>query len=122
MLKKNERAFADVLFGQFYKNEKGEKLLISREKLLESVSKKKKIDDKEFKSILKTLEDEDYIEVLYTDRHGEPFLYITLKKRGAFYRREQKENRKALLFRLALALASAVVTFVFGRILYLIFS
>ena len=122
MLKKNERIFAGVLFGLFDKNESGEKLLIGREKLFCSLSKKIKIDEKELKSFLKTLENEDYIEVIYTDRHGEPFLYITLKKRGALYRREQKENRRTLLFRLALAILSAVVTFVFGRILYLIFS
>lgn len=122
MLKKNERVFAGVLFGRFAGGENGNKLLIGYNSLFSVVSQKLKVDESEFKSILKTLENEDYIEVIYTDRHGEPFLYITLKKRGACFKREQKENRRSLLFRLFLAVLSAIVTFVFGRLLYLLFS
>lgn len=122
MLKKSERVFAHDLFERFSSNENGTKLLISYNSLFNSVANKIKIDDNAFRAMLKTLENEDYIEVIYTDRHGEPFLYITLKKRGAGFKREQKENRRNLLFRLALAVLSAIVTFVFGRLLYLLFS
>ena len=122
MLKKNERVFAGVLFGRFAGGENGNKLLIGYNSLFSVVSQKLKVDESEIKSILKTLENEDYIEVIYTDRHGEPFLYMRRKKRGENYKKERAENAKKVAVRLCLAVLSALVTFLAGRILYAIFK
>lgn len=123
MLKKFERDCLAVLLSEFLKKEDS-RFLICFNELYDSVSKKikEKPSEEELKRALKALTAEDYIDVIYTDRRGEPFLYIALKKRGAGYKSELRENKNKLLFRLGLAVVSALVTFLAGRILYAIFS
>lgn len=121
MLKKFERACLNVLLSEFLKKD-GARFLICFSKLYDLVNKKQKCSEERLKSALKALDSEDYIDVIYTDRRGEPFLYIALKKRGAGYKSELRENKNKLLFRLGLAVVSALVTFLAGRILYAIFS
>ena len=76
----------------------------------------------DLKKHLLQLEKEGYLDVIYTDRHGEPFVYIVLKSKSFDLQLEKRRTGKELLFRFILALASAVVTYAFGRILYLVFS
>lgn len=123
MLKRKERACLNALIIGFSKIGGGcVKRLVSFEKLRAELGGKSDLSEEELRGLLKTLEEEDYIEVVYTDRHGEPFLYLTLKKRGSRYNEELRENKNKLLFKLLLAVLSALVTFVAGRILYAIFS
>lgn len=121
MLKKQERALLNVLLGVYFKKE-GARCLICFNELYKAVCGQIKISDEQFKAALKALEAEDYIDVIYTDRHGEPYLYIALKKRGAGYKSELRDNKNKLLFKLGLAVLSALVTFLAGRILYALFS
>lgn len=121
MLKKGERALLNVLLGVFFKKE-GSRCLICFNELYKELSREVKISEEQLKSALKTLEAEDYIDVIYTDRHGEPYLYMALKKRGAGYKAELRDNKNKLLFKLGLAVLSALVTFLAGRILYALFS
>lgn len=61
-------------------------------------------------------------DVIYTDRHGEPFVYITLSKKGHARLSEGKRRRRELTLKLVLAAISAFATFIFGKLLYLFFS
>ena len=74
------------------------------------------------KQALQKLMREDFIQIIYTDRHGEPYLYIVLLSSAKNYLKAQRSVKKQVLFKLTLASASAIITFILGRILYLIFS
>ena len=74
------------------------------------------------KQALQKLEREDFIQIIYTDRHGEPYLYIVLSNSAKNYFKAQRSVKKQVLFKLILASASAIITFIFGRLVYLIFS
>ena len=118
MLNKSERACLDLLLKGF----NGEKRLVSLNEIYRSAGKPAGLDETAFLKALKNFETEDYIEVICTDRHGEPFLYMRRKKRGENYKKERAENAKKVAVRLCLAVLSALVTFLAGRILYAIFK
>ncbi len=123
MLKRKERSVFEAMLSYVFKSDGTcVKCLLSFDALLSAVNKKIKIENESLRTVLRLLEAEDYIEVIYTDRHGEPFLYLTLKKRGVRYKQELRENKNKLIFRLLLAVVSAIVTFVAGKILYAVFS
>lgn len=118
MLNKSERACLDLLLKGF----NGEKRLVCLNEIYRSAGKPAGLDEAAFLKALKNFETEDYIEVIRTDRHGEPFLYMRRKKRGENYKKERAENAKKVAVRLCLAVLSALVTFLAGRILYAIFK
>ena len=118
MLSKNERVCLDLLLKGFC----GEKRLVGVSSLYDAAGKPAGLDETGFLKTLKNLESEDYIEVIRTDRHGEPFLYLRRKKRGENYKKERVEKAKKVAVRFGLAILSALITFFAGRILYAIFK
>jgi len=101
-----------------YANEYGRdgKCLVSVEKLIGIL----KTDD--VKSVLSALKEKGYIDIIFTDRHGEPYVYITLTKNGADRLSAGKRKTRELLIKIALASVSALITFIVGKLLYLLFS
>lgn len=88
------------------------------EKTIESITDKQNVT----KEFLNKLQREGYLEIIYTERRLEPYVFIVLSKKAQDYLSERIVRKKELFFRLALALLSAVVTFFLGKILYAIFS
>lgn len=92
-------------------------------KYLVSTSKlKEKIGDENVPAFLTALSDEGLIDVLYTDRHGEPFVYVSLTKKGTERVTARRRKTRELGIKIALAALSAIVTFALGKLLYLLFS
>lgn len=79
-------------------------------------------DEEQIRQALLKLGSDGYIEVLFTDRHGEPFMYITLTNKARDFLSAKNRRRRELFSRLALAVFSAVVTYCFGKILYALFT
>lgn len=71
---------------------------------------------------LKKLANENYVDVIYTDRHGEPYYCIQILPKAQNYLSEKKALKRDLIFKLAIAIISATVTFLLGKLLYIIFS
>lgn len=92
-------------------------------KYLVSLSKlKEKTGSDDVPAFLAALSADGFIDVLYTDRHGEPFVYITLTKKGLERITAKQRKAREVAVKITLAALSAVVTFVLGKLLYLLFS
>ena len=72
--------------------------------------------------LLKRLQKAGYIELIFTDKRGAPFVYMVMLKSGADFLREKKNRKKEVGLKIILAFLSATITFIFGKILYAFFS
>ena len=98
-----------------------ERILVSFEKIQDIANSFVK-NSKNAKEMLKRIQKAGYIELIFTDKHGKPYVYMLLLKKGADYITERKARKKEVVVKMLLAFFSAIITFVFGKILYLFFS
>ena len=75
---------------------------------------------KEVDGLVSSLSLDGYIDAVITFRKGERAYCIALTDKGRGFKREQTNSRRYVAFRLAIAAVSAAVTFLVGRLLYLI--
>ena len=81
-----------------------------------------KINEERLSEMLSCLEYDGYIEVILSDRHGEIVYCISLLARGRGFGRERSQEKRYVVYRIIIAVASAAVTFVFGRLLYFLIN
>lgn len=62
-----------------------------------------------------------YLDIVYSDRHGERILCITLLEKGKAFRRSELVAKRNLVYRIGLSVALAVVSFLIGLILKAVF-
>ena len=68
-----------------------------------------------------SLQTDGYLDVIPSERKGEKMYVIALKESGLAYKRNQKQKRMDVIYKIALAFVGALATFVFGLILKAIF-
>lgn len=119
MLNKKERAIMNVIYNQC-KN--GTSCLISLEEIYKKLPENRKMNTENISNVIDTLELDDYLEVVASDRKGEPVLCVNLHSKGLAFRREIVQLRRTVVIRLLLACMSAVATFIVGRLLFFIFN
>ena len=68
------------------------------------------------------LHGEGYFDLITSERKGERMYVITLKESGYAFRRSQKQRRRDIWFKIALAFVGALAPFIFGLILRSIFG
>ena len=117
MLSKTEKKFFTRLSPLF----ECERILVSFEKIQDIANHFVKNTEK-VKDMLKSLQKAGYIELIFTDKRGKPYVYMLLLKKGADYITEKKARRKEVFIKILLAFFSATITFIFGKILYAFFS
>ena len=71
---------------------------------------------------LNALQTDGYLDVISSERKGEKMYVISLKESGRAYKRNEKQKRLDVLYKIFLALVGATATFVFGLILKAIFK
>ena len=71
---------------------------------------------------LNALKTDGYLDIISSERKGEKMYVISLKESGLAFKRQQRQRRQDLLYKIFLALIGAVATFVFGLILKAIFG
>ena len=81
-----------------------------------------KIAVEDCKPILSSLKEKNCIDYLFTDRHGEPFVYVKVTENGKSQIMGKKQKRREMGIRIILACLSALITFVVGKLLYLLFN
>ena len=96
--------------------------LVSPMEIMSILPEKKKYTPDKVESILRSLELDDYFDLIESDRKGEKMYVITLHPNGEGYARERQQMRRSVAFKIGLSVAGAVVTFVVGLILRSIFS
>lgn len=81
-----------------------------------------KISANEVEKLILSLAVKGYIEVVNTFKKQEPFYCISLTAKGKNYQAERLEEVKEVRFRLTLAIVGAVLSFLVGRILFILFT
>ncbi len=99
-----------------------ESCLVSPLEIMSILPKKRKYTPEEVEKILRSLELDDYFDLIESDRKGEKMYVITLHANGLAYPRTRLQMRRDIAFKVGLSVAGAVITFVVGRILVAIFS
>lgn len=117
MLKNTDKRFFVKLSSLF----ESQRILVALDKI-EGMASRFIEGNEKAEDILKRLQRAGYIELIFTDKRGKPFVYMVLQKSGTDFLREKASRKKELLLKILLAFLSATLTFVFGKILYAFFS
>ena len=82
----------------------------------------KKITDESAEKVLTSLSVNGFIRLIKTYKKTEPYFCITLTEKGRNYKTLVKEGFLEIKNRLIIASLCAIVSFIIGRILFLIFN
>lgn len=99
-----------------------EQILVSPFEIIAMLPPKTNYGEEKLLSVLRALELDGYFELIQTDRKGERMYVIRMKEEGLAYGRTDVQRRRKLMFKLAVTVACAVLTFVIGMILRAIFQ
>ena len=117
-MKRNEET---VLYALKAKCGNGVSAITSINEIL-SIALKRSLDSAAVERSLKALESGGFIEKTDCLKNGENHILITLTKRALNYETEKKNGKKRAVFRLLWAVGSALLTFVLGRLLVILFT
>lgn len=118
MLKKLEEKVLKIINDNAFE---GNTCLISKSSLVAFINEKL-VDENTIDNLINSLSASDYIDYIVTSRKGEIFYCITLLKKGKNYKEVKKREVGAIKNRILLAIVGAVVSFVVGRILLILFK
>ena len=79
-------------------------------------------NEEKLEEVLRALELDDYFELILSDRKGEKMYVIHLHSQGLAYKRSDSQRKRGLYFKLGVAAAGAVLSFLIGMILKAIFG
>ena len=96
--------------------------LVSPLEIMSMLPEKRKYTVERVDRILRSLELDDYFDIIESDRKGERMYVITLHANGVAYKRTSIQMKRSIAFKVALSVAGAIITFVVWRILVGIFS
>ncbi len=97
-----------------------ENCLVSPYELLCVLPYKRKYTIAQVEKVLSLLEKDDYFDIIHLERKGEPVYVITMHFKGNAYERMVQRRRRELLFKIAIAVGSAVITGVIGLLMRII--
>lgn len=95
--------------------------LITIDEIFYKLPKKHRLTPNTIEQTVRSLELDDYFDVVYTEKRGNVVLCVNLHQKGLSYKREMVQLRRAVILKIALALMSAFITFAIGRILFYFF-
>lgn len=119
MLNKRESVIMEIIF-----NECGEKksCLIKQSDILKKISFAKDFSLDEVLQIIKTLEVDDYFDVIETEKDGEIVYCFNLHLKGEAFEREIEHKKRAINFKIAMtvlgAVGSVALTFILKQIFH----
>ena len=91
--------------------------LISPLDILSILPSKRKYSADKIDNILNDLMRDGYFDLITSERKGERMYVINLKESGFAFKRNEKQRRRDIGFRIVLAFIGAAATFIFGLIL-----
>lgn len=99
-----------------------ESCLVSPLEIMSILPEKRNYTPERVDKILRSLELDDYFDLIESDRKGEKMYVITLHANGIAYKRTSLQMKRSIAFKIGLSVGGAIVTFVVGLILKGIFS
>ena len=118
MLNKRESKVMETVYSLC--DEKGI-CLVSPSELLALIPEKENLSEELLDKTLLALELDDYFSLLTSSRKGEKMYVITLHAGGFAFKRTHTQMKRDIVFKLGWAITSAVIAFLVGMILKLIF-
>lgn len=82
---------------------------------------KLRYDEERLERILRALQTDGYFDFVPSSRKGERVYVIHMREAGLGYRRSDFQRRRSVLFRWSVAAVGAVITFLVGLLLRLLF-
>ena len=95
--------------------------LVSPLEIMSMLPEKRKYTVERVDRILRSLELDDYFEIISSDRKGEKMYVITLHPNGFAFKRSTVQMRRDMFFKVGWTIASAVLAFLVGVLLKKIF-
>ncbi len=83
--------------------------------------KKQKLTDSRVKSTVKSLELDNYYDLIPCDKNGEEIFCINLLSKGYSFRRESEQQKRAVISKIFFAVVTGFITFLVGRLLFYLF-
>lgn len=99
-----------------------ERFLVSPYELAAALPARRKYDEALLERTLRSLALDGYFELVESDRKGEPVYVIHMREAGLSYRRQDYQRKRGVVFRWAVAAVGAVITFLVGILLKVIFK
>lgn len=118
MLSRKEKFILKILNDT---SNKSSSCLITPKRLTKTPSGNKNLSESELDKILQGLEDQNYLDVVKTTRLNEEIYCITLYQKGKNYLMENERTMRALKYKILLAVVGAFVSFIAGRLLFILF-
>ena len=119
MLNKTEQEVMNIVFQAC---DGKQSCLITMRDIMSSMSSSKGISEDKVLKTLKSLELDDYFDIIYSDRKGEEVFCISLHTKGFSFRRERQQDRRKLYVKIGITVATAVLSFLITFILKKLFS
>ena len=99
-----------------------ERFLVAPYELAAILPPKGGYDEATLGRLLRGLELDGYFELVESQRRGEPVYVIHMREAGLSYRRQDAQRKRSVVFRWGVAAIGAVITFLVGILLRLIFK
>lgn len=99
-----------------------ERFLAAPSELLAVLPPRAGYNEEKLERVLRSLELDGYFDLISSERKGETVYVVHMHSAGLAYRRESLKRRRAIVFRWGVAAVGAVITFLIGVILKLIFN
>lgn len=96
--------------------------LLSLPIICELLSSRVRTSPEEVERLIISLSVKGYVDVINTYKKQQPFYCISLTKKGKNYQAEHREDVKEVRFKLTLAIVGAVLSFIVGRVLFILFA
>lgn len=112
----------EVMRAVFSLSDGKDRYLASPYELIAVLPAKSNYTEDSLERVMHALELDGYFDFILSDRKGEKTYVIHMHEAGLAYRRSDIRRKRSLCFKLAVAAVSAVVTFLVGMILRLIFK
>ena len=99
-----------------------EKLLCTPQEILALLPPKQGMDEGTLDGVLSALELDGYFQLTHTERKGEKMYVFHLLTAGLSYKRSGAQRKRSFYIRLLVTVALAVLSFLIGIVLKLIFT
>ncbi len=99
-----------------------ERFLAAPAELLAVLPPRAGYNEEKLEQVLRSLELDGYFDLIESERKGETVYVVHMHGAGLAYRRESLKRRRSVMFRWGVAAVGAVITFLIGVILKLIFN
>lgn len=120
MINRTQKAIMSAIYAKAA--DKNGTCLIRPVELLESIPYTVRFKRSDLPAYLRSLEMDDYFEMIETDKKGDKYYCFTLHQNGYSVITQIKNERRAIMFKIILTVCGALLSFIIGLLLRNLFG